>query len=100
MQRIVTELLALPKAPDWSFYVRRGLFGRREAVVCRRVAGRTMPDGHGGFRLVLHAYDDRRLLERIDELLATDDPMTLFDPRWTADDVRRGREAIERGEEP
>ncbi len=100
MQRHVTEMLHLPKAPDWSFYVRRGYFGRRELVLCRRVAGRSMPDGHGGQRFAIYAYDDRRLRDRMDELLAADDPMALIDRRWTAVDVRRGREAIERGEEP
>lgn len=100
MQRLATELLALPKAPDWSFFVRRGYFGRNEIVLCRRMAGRSMPDGHGGRRFLIYAYDDRRLAARIEVLLATDDPMALIDDRWTADDVRRGREAIERGEEP
>lgn len=92
MQRIVTEVMHLPKAPDWSFYVRRGLFGRRELVLCWREAGRSEPDGHGAHRQIIYAYDDRRLGDRIAELLATDDPTTLLDPRAFADETPASRD--------
>lgn len=89
MQRIVTEMLHLPKAPDWSFWVQRGYFGRKELVLCRRRGGRSEPDGHGNECYVIYAYDDRRLRERIDALLAADDPRTLLDPRLFADETPR-----------
>lgn len=78
MQRYVREVMHLPNAPNWSFYVQRGLFGRNELVLCLRVAGRAMPDGHGEERHVIYAYDDRRLAQRINGLLATRDPWTLI----------------------
>lgn len=89
MQRIVTELLALPKAPDWSFWVQRGYFGRKELVLCWREAGRSMPDGHGEHRRVVYAYDDRRLRARIDALLAADDPAVFLDAPFLTEEVRR-----------
>lgn len=92
MQRIVTEMLALPNAPDWSFWVQRGYFGRKELVLCWRKDGRSMPDGHGNERFVIYAYDDRRLAARIDELLATDDPRELLDPRFFADETPASRD--------
>lgn len=73
----MVEVTRLPLAPDWSFYVDRGLFGLFRLKLCRRRPGGTRWRGHGAIERVMDTRRPERLVEVIGLLLASADPAGL-----------------------